>query len=387
MKGGYFMQVATLQNLSSFTLLDSPTKVPDLIETAKKRGYQAVGLADVNVTYGLVNFYELAKKAGIKPLLGMQLRLNGLVDSTQKYDLLAFAKTNAGYHNLLRLSSAINLLTENGQNNNVLTLKDLSKYLTDLLLVVPANTKSELLYLFETNKQLGSDLIRDLKELTPDLYLGVYANQSMQNYIDYVRSLSKQFDLPLLATEDSEYLNPHDQFLQKTLRAIATGNKIQDVLPLAKQEGSHYLVEAEQLLQRYHEFDLDDAVNNTWQVAEKCNAEVVFQKPVLPKYHQKRFATSEEYLHYLAQTGLQQRFGQNKIPAEYQKRLNYELRVINQMGFDDYFLIVWDVINYCHRVQITTGPGRGSACGSLVSYSLRITEVDPIEYNLLFERF
>lgn len=387
MKGGYFMQVATLQNLSSFTLLDSPTKVPDLIETAKKRGYQAVGLADVNVTYGLVNFYELAKKAGIKPLLGMQLRLNGLVDSTQKYDLLAFAKTNAGYHNLLRLSSAINLLTENGQNNNVLTLKDLSKYLTDLLLVVPANTKSELLYLFETNKQLGSDLIRDLKELTPDLYLGVYANQSMQNYIDYVRSLSKQFDLPLLVTEDSEYLNPHDQFLQKTLRAIATGNKIQDVLPLAKQEGSHYLVEAEQLLQRYHEFDLDDAVNNTWQVAEKCNAEVVFQKPVLPKYHQKRFATSEEYLHYLAQTGLQQRFGQNKIPAEYQKRLNYELRVINQMGFDDYFLIVWDVINYCHRVQITTGPGRGSACGSLVSYSLRITEVDPIEYNLLFERF
>ena len=88
---------------------------------------------------------------------------------------------------------------------------------------------------------------------------------------------------------------------------------------------------------------------------------MIFQKPVLPKYHQDKFPTSEEYLHYLAQTGLQARFGQAKIPAEYQKRLNYELRVINQMGFDDYFLIVWDVINYCHRVKITTGPGRGSA--------------------------
>ena len=108
------MQVAALQNISSFTLLSSPTKVSDLIKDAKEKGYPVVGLADVNVTYGLVNFYELAKKAGIKPLLGMQLRLNGLVDSTQKYDLLVFAKTNKGYHNLLRLSSAVNLLTENG---------------------------------------------------------------------------------------------------------------------------------------------------------------------------------------------------------------------------------------------------------------------------------
>ena len=105
------MQVAALQNLSSFTLLDSPTKVSDLINTAKEKGYQSVGLTDINVTYGLVNFYELAKKAGIKPLLGMQVRLNGLIDSTQKYDLIDFAKSDAGYHNLLRLSSAINLLT------------------------------------------------------------------------------------------------------------------------------------------------------------------------------------------------------------------------------------------------------------------------------------
>ena len=381
------MQVAALQNISSFTLLSSPTKVSDLIKDAKEKGYPVVGLADVNVTYGLVNFYELAKKAGIKPLLGMQLRLNGLVDSTQKYDLLVFAKTNKGYHNLLRLSSAVNLLTENGQNDKVLTLNELTKYLDDLLIIVPANLKSELMALHDTNQALGSDYVRQLKKLTSDLYLGVYASKASIDYIDYVRGLAKQFELSLVAVEDSQYLRPREQFLQKTLRAIAKGDKLQDILPLAKQAGSHYLDSAQNVLERYHQYDLDDAINNTWKIAQKCNAEVIFQKPVLPKYHQDKFPTSEEYLRYLAQTGLQARFGQKSIPAEYQKRLNYELRVINQMGFDDYFLIVWDVINYCHRVKITTGPGRGSACGSLVSYSLRITEVDPIQYNLLFERF
>lgn len=381
------MQVAALQNLSSFTLLTSPTKVSSLIKAAKEKGYPAVGLADVNVTYGLVNFYELAKKAGIKPLLGMQLRLNGLVDSTQKYDLLVFAKTDEGYHNLLRLSSAVNLLTENGQNDKVLTLKELTKYLDDLLIIVPANLRSELMSLYDTNQALGSDYVRQLKKLTSDLYLGVYASKTSADYVDYVRGLAKQFELPLVAVEDSQYLQPYEQFLQKTLRAIAKGDKLQDIVPLAKQAGSHYLDSAQNVLERYHQYNLDDAINNTWKIAQKCNAEVIFQKPVLPKYHQDKFPTSEEYLRHLAENGLQARFGQKNIPAEYQKRLNYELRVINQMGFDDYFLIVWDVINYCHRVKITTGPGRGSACGSLVSYSLRITEVDPIQYHLLFERF
>lgn len=384
------MKLAALQNISAFSLLESPTRLKDLLTNAKIKGYEAVALTDINVTYGLVNFYELAQKVGIKPLLGMQARLNGLVDSTEKYDLIVLAKNDQGYRNLLRLSSAINLLTDNGQNKELVTLKDLTKYLAELVFITPANAHSELKLLFQRNESLGSEYLRTLRNILPpqsDLYLGVYAAPGQENYLKYIRSLAKQFNLDLVATEDTHYLQAQDQFLRKTLLAIKKGEKLRDLLLLAKQRGSHYLASSQDLISRYHDFSLDEAAANTWQIAQKCSAKVLFQKPVLPKYHQGHFATSKEYLHYLAQKGLQARFRGRQIPTAYQQRLDYELGVINQMGFDNYFLIVWDVINYCHQVGITTGPGRGSACGSLVSYALRITEVDPLYYHLLFERF
>lgn len=384
------MKIAALQNLSSFTLLGSPTRIGDLLTAAKERGYQAVALTDINVTYGLVDFYEQAQKVGIKALLGMQARLNGLIDSTAKYDLIVLAKDNQGYRNLLRLSSAINLLTDNGTNKKVITLKDLSKYLGSLVMIVPANQHSELQMIFTKNQELGEEYLRQLRKLLPpttSLFLGVYAKETQRPYLAYVQSLAKQFKLSLVATEDCQYLGPHDQFLQKTLQAIKAGTKLQDLTLLAAQKGSHYLASAQELALRYHDFYLDEALSNTWRIAQSCQAKIVFQKPVLPKYHQREYASSQEYLHHLAQSGLQARFKGKAIPAPYQKRLAYELKIIHQMGFDNYFLIVWDVINYAHRVGITTGPGRGSACGSLVSYALRITEVDPLHYHLLFERF
>lgn len=384
------MKLAALQNISSFTLLASPTKINDLLFNAEKKGYQAVALTDVNVTYGLVDFYKKAQATNVKPLLGMTVRLNGLVDSTQKFDLLVLARNSAGYRNLLRLSSAINLMTDNGESEKIVTLKEVKKYFSDFDLIIPANRKSELLMLFRQNEKLGSEYIRDLQQIQGpncNLFLGVYANSQLQDYIAYLQSLSKQFHLPLVATEDCQYLEPQDHFLRKTLLAIKKGEKLKDVTLLAKQKGSHYLASSEEIGSRYHDFALDQALSNTWQIADECNAAVTFQKPVLPKYRQNHFSTSKEYLHYLTQKGIEQRFHRGRVPANYQARLNYELSVINQMGFDDYFLIVWDVINYCHRAGITTGPGRGSACGSLVSYALQITQVDPLKYHLLFERF
>ena len=383
------MGAVSLQNLSSFTLLESPTKVKNLAENAKKKGYSAIALTDINITYGLVDFYKAAKDTGIKPLLGMQLRINGLIDEANKYDLIVIAKDDQGYKNILRLSSAVNLLTENGEKENVLTFEDLKKYFGHLILITPSNLHSELKMLQTNNPKMGANYLRKLQDSLPSsssMYLGVYADSGQQEYINYIRSLATQFSLPLTAVEDGQYLNRNEQFLRRTLQAIKTNTHLENIEQLAKQTGSHYLKNSEELQVSYRKFDIEDALKNAEEIGEICTAEIKFQDPQLPKFKQNKFPTSKEYLHALAQEGLAKRFN-NQIPAQYQKRLDYELQVINEMGFDNYFLIVWDVMNFAHSVHITTGPGRGSAAGSLVSYALRITEVDPIEYNLLFERF
>lgn len=383
------MGTVSLQNLSSFTLLESPTKVKDLAENAKKKGYSALALTDVNITYGLVNFYKAAKETGIKPLLGMQLRINGLIDQANKYDLIVIAKDDQGYKNILRLSSAVNLLTENGEKENVLELEELKKYLGHLVIITPSNLHSELKMLQTNNPNMGANYVRTLKDAVPtssSIYLGVYADQGQQEYINYLRSLATQFELSLAAVEDGQYLNLNEQFLRRTLQAIKSNTHLENVEQLAKQAGSHYLRTSEELQVNYRKFGIEDALENAEKIGQLCNAKITFQDPQLPKFKQNKFPTSKEYLHSLAQNGLAKRF-KGRIPERYQKRLDYELKVINEMGFDDYFLIVWDVMNFAHSVHITTGPGRGSAAGSLVSYALRITEVDPLEYNLLFERF
>lgn len=383
------MGAVSLQNLSSFTLLESPTKVKDLAENAKKKGYSALALTDVNITYGLVNFYKAAKEAGIKPLLGMQLRINGLVDQANKYDLIVIAKDDQGYKNILRLSSAVNLLTENGEKENVLELEELKKYLGHLVIITPSNIHSELKMLQANNPKMGANYIRTLKDSVPtssSIYLGVYADQGQQEYINYLRSLATQFELLLTAVEDGQYLNRKEQFLRRTLQAIKSNTHLENVEQLAKQAGSHYLKNSEELQVNYRKFGIEDALENAEKIGQICSAQITFQDPQLPKFKQNKFPTSKEYLHSLAQNGLAKRF-KGRNPEKYQARLDYELKVINEMGFDDYFLIVWDVMNFAHSVHITTGPGRGSAAGSLVSYALRITEVDPLEYNLLFERF
>lgn len=383
------MGAVSLQNLSSFTLLESPTKVKDLAENAKKKGYSALALTDVNITYGLVNFYKAAKEAGIKPLLGMQLRINGLVDQANKYDLIVIAKDDQGYKNILRLSSAVNLLTENGEKENVLELEELKKYLGHLVIITPSNIHSELKMLQANNPKMGANYIRTLKDSVPtssSIYLGIYADQGQQEYINYLRSLATQFELLLTAVEDGQYLNRNEQFLRRTLQAIKSNTHLENVEQLAKQAGSHYLKNSEELQVNYRKFGIEDALENAEKIGQICSAQITFQDPQLPKFKQNKFPTSKEYLHSLAQNGLAKRF-KGRIPEKYQARLDYELKVINEMGFDDYFLIVWDVMNFAHSVHITTGPGRGSAAGSLVSYALRITEVDPLEYNLLFERF
>ena len=259
------MGAVSLQNLSSFTLLESPTKVKNLAENAKKKGYSAIALTDINITYGLVDFYKAAKDTGIKPLLGMQLRINGLIDEANKYDLIVIAKDDQGYKNILRLSSAVNLLTENGEKENVLTFEDLKKYLGHLILITPSNLHSELKMLQTNNPKMGANYLRKLQDSLPSsssMYLGVYADSGQQEYINYIRSLATQFGLPLTAVEDGQYLNRNEQFLRRTLQAIKTNTHLENIEQLAKQAGSHYLKNSEELQVSYRKFDIEDALEN-----------------------------------------------------------------------------------------------------------------------------
>lgn len=383
------MKVAALQNLSAYTLLASPTRVTDLVKTAQQRGYEAVALTDVNVTYGLVDFYQAAQTAGLKPLLGMTARTGGIIDQAVNYDLLLLARTQTGYQNLLRLSSAINLLTDNGENRKLLPFAELKKYLQDLVVIVPANDHSELHQLAVENPDLGPKFVQTLQDLLGpgcQLYLGVYASQDQAQYVTFCQQLSQQTSVPLTAVEDCRYLNANDHFLRKSLLAIKAGTKLADPLQLSQNDGSHWLRPVADLSVLYQDLGLAAALAKTGEIAAACHVKLSFAGPELPVFKQDQYPSSQLFLQHLAQTGLKQRRA-GQIEASYQKRLDYELKVIHQMGFDDYFLIVWDVMNFAHRQHITTGPGRGSACGSLVSYSLRITEVDPLQYHLLFERF
>lgn len=282
------MQVSGLQTLSSFSLLKSPILVDELVKDAVDKGYSSLALTDINVTYGLVDFYLAAKKANLNPLLGMTIRLNGMIDQAHRYDLISIAKNNEGYKNLLRLSSAINLKTDNGDERKVLTLKQVAKYLSDQIFIIPANVTSELRYLSENNEKLGSDYLRELQKIIPsssDLYLGVYASKN-QPYINYVKALAAQFNLPLAAAEDVQYLQASDQFLVKTLRAIEQGQKLVDTSSLALQKGSHYLRSSGELVAAYNENGIIEALHNAAKIADECKAEVIFTQPELPRYRQ-----------------------------------------------------------------------------------------------------
>ena len=203
-----------------------------------------------------------------------------------------------------------------------------------------------------------------------------------------MQQLSKQLSLPLVGTSPVDYLNANDLFASRVLQAIDAGVELKDPTIEAERRGQHYLHSKEQVIQDYKAKGLSAAAQKTVEVATLCNVELQFRAPVLPHFKNQAGISSQQYLRSLCIQGLKKRrVAPGKTIQQYQERLAMELKIIHEMGFDDYFLIVWDVINFAHQQKITTDPGRGSAAGSLVAYALAITEVDPLQYDLLFERF
>ncbi|UQS82766.1 DNA polymerase III subunit alpha [Bombilactobacillus folatiphilus] len=366
-----------LQVLSSYSLLQSTIRLPQLVQQASQMGYKFIALTDVNVTYGLVDFYKLACKAQLRPLLGMTLQIPGILDLENEYQLLVIAKTQQGYHNLLQLSTLIQTQQE------PFILNEHADLFKDTALIIPAG-QSELTSLLQQEKgQLVPQFLRQLQQLpTHDLYLGLDMRNMTVSQLQLRLRLSELQKIKCVLLDDVQYLNANDAFAQKILHHVSTGQKLTDT----DVQGQHDLRSASQVAKQAQQLDLKKAFVNTQKLAQNCNVELEFKRTQLPQFVTPNQESSEQYLTSLTQKGLK-RYLPNGIPDQYQQRLQHELQVINQMGYADYFLIVWDVVNQAHHLNILTGPGRGSAAGSLVSFVLGITQIDPLKYDLLFERF
>ncbi|WP_283620651.1 DNA polymerase III subunit alpha [Limosilactobacillus avium] len=374
------MDYVPLQVHSSYSLLNSPIQINDLVQAAKERGYSALALTDENILYGAVEFYNAAKQAGIKPLIGLELTVH-LADINQtRLQLTLLAKSQLGYQNLMDIST---IHQTRDREQLPLSLATISKYLGDLIVLVPVQVG-----VFGLLRQ-GNSWLDEFQEpiAQNNFYLGV--NLSLDSVERAALSdFARENSISLVATAPVDYLNPTDLFATKVLQAIGQGAQLKDLADQSKEVGGNFLPPQKQVIADYQRAGLQDAVAETSRIAAQCDVTMQFKSPVLPHFPTPDGERAGKYLRDLCLAGLKKRPVANGFTAaDYQRRLDRELKVIHQMGFDDYFLIIWDVMNFAHQAKITTDPGRGSAAGSLVAYALAITEVDPLEYHLLFERF
>ena len=374
------MSFVHLQVISAYSLLQTTTRIEDLVRSAKTKGYQAIALTDQNVLYGQVDFFKLCKKYAIQPILGIQLDLPGIVSKDRTFPLVLLAKDFEGYKKLMALSTV---------RNQDVPDKELFSLLDDdssRIIAITPGEKGEIESFLNGNDQQNAKAASlAWKKIFGhgNFYLGVQLHEKMKPIIPRLLLLSQETNIPTTAMHDVRYLEPSDNFSCRVLRAIEANEKVD--LQSETLDGTYYLPSCGEIERKFREADLVESAETTQKIADEIEIELPLHQSLLPRYPLPLGTTPQAYLRRLCEEGLRQRI--TAPDAAYEKRLAYELEVIHEMGFDDYFLIVWDVMAYARKAKIMPGAGRGSAAGSLVSYVLRITHVDPIKYNLLFERF
>lgn len=374
------MSFVHLQVISAYSLLQTTTRIEDLVRSAKTKGYQAIALTDKNVLYGQVDFFKLCKKYAIQPILGIQLDLPGIISKDRTFPLVLLAKDFEGYKKLMALSTV---------RNQDVPDKELLALLEDdssRIIAITPGEKGEIESFLNGNDQENAKAasLAWKKIFTHgNFYLGVQLHEKMKPIIPRLMLLSQETNIPTTAMHDVRYLEPSDNFSCRVLKAIEANEKVD--LQSEALDGTYYLPSCGEIERKFREANLVESAETTQKIADEIEIDLPLHQSLLPRYPLPAGTTPQAYLRRLCEEGLRQRV--TAPEAEYEKRLAYELEVIHEMGFDDYFLIVWDVMAYARKAKIMPGAGRGSAAGSLVSYVLRITHVDPIKYNLLFERF
>jgi DNA polymerase-3 subunit alpha len=388
---------------SDYSLLDGASQLPDLVAKAVELGMPAIALTDHGVMYGAVGLLKTCNQQGIKPIIGNEMYvINGditLQERRPRYHQVVLAKNNQGYRNLVKLTTISNLKGIQGKGifARPCINKELLAAYHEGLIVTSACLGGEVPQAIMQGKpEIARRVAQWYKDLFgDDYYLEIQDHGSQEDRIVNVEivRIAQELDIQIIATNDSHYISCYDVEAHDALLCIQTGKLITEDKRL-RYSGTEYLKSAEEmaLLFRDHLSPevVEQAIATTLAVADKIEAYDIFREPQSPDYDVPAGYTTETYLEEVTWQGLLERCGAQaraEVDPIYQQRLDYELQMLQQMGFSTYFLVVWDYIKYARDHGIPVGPGRGSAAGSLVAYALRITNIDPVHHGLLFERF
>ena len=387
------MAFAHLHVHTEYSLLDGSNKIKEYVKRVKELGMDSAAITDHGVMYGVIDFYKEATAAGLNPIIGCEVyvaprsrfdrELTGGED--RYYHLVLLAENNTGYANLVKIVSRG--FTEGYYYRPRVDMEVLEEFHEGIIALSACLAG-------EVQRYIQKGLIDEAGKVAKRyeacfgrgnffLELQDHGIPTQQTVNAALLRMSKELDIPLVATNDVHYTYVEDAQPHDILLCLQTGRKLADEDRM-RYEGGQYYVKSEEEMKGLFPYAWE-AVENTQRIADRCHVEIEFGKYKVPHYEVPEGHDSWSYLNKLCQDGMAMRYPQDD--GTLQNRLEYELGIIRDMGFVDYFLIVWDYINYCRENGIAVGPGRGSAAGSIVSYCLQITNIDPIKYSLLFERF
>ena len=372
------MTFTILQVTSGYSLLKSTIDLYKYVMTAKSLGYQKLSLTDDGVLHGAIEFYNLCRNQNIEPIIGCVFQYKQWRNAEVLSQMVVYAKDEIGYQTLIELSTQYQMSKVVSKNMEQ-RIKDASNHLQ---IVFPQENSEWALEFSNGEVAFQRWLFEAEERYFPNVHLGIESNQALAISLEQLEEWGQDFSMKLLPFVKTFYLKAEDDFSYRVLKAIGDGEKLSTTQ--AEVSGQYYLQDEKALTKQWTALLEGKLVRQLTEFVDSLKWELPKHKLLLPKFQTPDGKTSQEYLVEICEQSLEEK---DLMNDHYHARLKYELSIIHQMGFDDYFLIVWDIMKYAHEAGIQTGPGRGSAAGSLVSYLLNITKVDPIEYQLLFERF
>ena len=377
---------------TKYSLLDGASDIKSLIAYAKELNMPAVAITDHGVMYGVIEFYQEAKKQGIKPIIGCEVYITsgsyfdkGIKERDNQYHLILLAENNEGYQNLMKLVSIAHL---EGFYYKPRIDKDVLRKYSGGIIGLSACIAGEIpSHIIRGELETAEKCLQEYIDIfgQDNFFLEIQNHGIQEELISNaeLKRLAAKYGLGLVATNDLHYVRREDAEGQDVLLCIQTAATVDDPMRMKFANDQFYLKCKDEMTLKFP--DCPEAIVNTAKIAERCNVELEFGHLLLPEFPIPEGKTVAEYLRELCVKGIPERYPE--FTEEVKERLDFELEVIDKMGYSGYFLIVWDFINFSRKRGIPVGPGRGSAAGSIVSYLLGITSIDPLKYNLLFERF